>query len=327
VNDPVAAFEVELHEAGMRLDALIAARSPGITRSQAERLVKSGGVSVDGRPAPPGRRVESGEKVQFAFPAADATPAPPPPVLAVIFEDDSLVVISKPQGLVVHPAPGHLSGTLVDALLARYPAMRSVGQVGRQGIVHRLDRDTSGLMVVAKTEEAYGELARQVREREVERRYLALVWGLLEEDFLWIEVPIARRLRGPARMVAVPRPGADRKVKSARTEVRALERFTSMALVEARIATGRTHQIRVHLSHEGHAVVGDPVYGRRQAKQEKLSLDAEMASLVEALPGQALHAQTLSFRHPVTAQTMTFSVPPPAAMANLLARLRRTAAT
>ena len=326
MNDTVTAFEVQPQEAGVRLDALIALHNPGLTRSQAERLIKSGGVSVDGTPARTGRRVESGEHVQVALPAADASLAVPPPTLAIVFEDDSLIVIDKSQGVVVHPAPGHRSGTLVDALLARYPGMRSVGQVGRQGIVHRLDRDTSGLMVVAKTEAAYVELARQVREREAERRYLALVWGRMEEDLLWIEVPIARRLRGPARMVAVPRPEADRAAKSARTEVRTLERFTSMTLVEVRIATGRTHQIRVHLSHQGHGVVGDPVYARRQAKQEKLSLDAETISLVEALPGQALHAQTLFFRHPLTAQAMTFSVPPPAAMGDLLARLRRTAA-
>jgi len=324
VNDTV--IEVHPDEAGMRLDALIAGRNPDITRSQAEKLVKSGGVSVDGRPARPGRRVEPGERVRFEHPTADATPALPCLPLDVIFEDDSLLVINKAQGLVVHPAPGHASGTLVDALLARYPDMRSVGQEGRQGIVHRLDRDTSGLMVIAKTAAAYGELARQVREREVERRYLAVTWGRLEEDVLWIEVPIARKLHDPTRMAAVPRPGADRKVKSARTEVRVLERFPWMTLVEARIATGRTHQIRVHLSHEGHPVVGDPVYGRRRAKEGKLSLDAETVSLVEALRGQALHAQTLSFRHPLTAQTMTFSVPPPAAMAYLLAKLRRTAA-
>jgi 23S rRNA pseudouridine1911/1915/1917 synthase len=326
VNGTITAFVVEPQEAGMRLDAVIAGRDPAVTRSQAEKLVKSGAVRVDGKPVRPGRRVEPGEKVEFAYPAAEATPAPPDVPPTIIFEDDSVLVIQKPQGLVVHPAPGHTSGTLVDWLLARYPGMGSVGQAGRQGIVHRLDRDTSGLMVIAKTEEAYGELARQVREREVERRYLALVWGRLEEDVLWIEVPIARKLHDPTRMAAVPRPDADRKAKSARTEVRVLERFPSMTLVEARIATGRTHQIRVHMAHEGHPVVGDPVYGLRQAKQGKLSLDRETLSLVAALPGQALHAQTLSFRHLVTGQTMTFSVPPPVAMAYLLARLGRIAA-
>ena len=323
--DAVTVLEVQPDEAGTRLDAFIAAHSPGMTRSQAEKLVRSGAVRVDGAPARQGRRLEPGGKVEFRPPAPELLPAAPSIPLDIMFEDDSVLVISKPQGMVVHPAPGHPSGTLADALVTHYPALQSVGQPGRPGIVHRLDRDTSGLMVAAKSDAAYRELVRQVRERTLERRYLALAWGRIEEDVLWVEVPIARQLRDRTRMAAVPRPDAERKAKSARTELRTLERFPQMTLVEARIATGRTHQIRVHLAHLGHPVVGDPVYGRRRAKQEKLTLDAETLSLVEALPGQALHAQTLSFRHPLTGQVLAFSVPASREMSGLLARLGRIA--
>jgi 23S rRNA pseudouridine1911/1915/1917 synthase len=321
VEDALA-LEVRADEAGMRLDALVAARGLGFTRSQVEKLSKAGGVRVGGRPARPGRRMEAGERVELERPApAAGTPAPEAIPLEVLFEDDHLLVMVKPQGMVVHPGAGQQSHTLVNALLARHPGL-AVGPAHRPGIVHRLDRDTSGLMVVAKTELAYRELSRQVRERELERRYLALVWGKITEDRLLVEVPLGRQLRDPRRMAAVPRPGPARKVRSAMTEVGTLERFGPITLVEVRIATGRTHQIRVHLAHQGHPVVGDRVYGLRRARQEKTALDAETLVLVSALPGQALHAQFLCFRHPASEQKLSFWSPPPREMAELIARLR-----
>ena len=324
MREAATIYDVQPNEAGMRVDAFLAGRDLGLTRSQAEKLVAAGGVRVGGKPARPGQRLEAGDRVEVD--AAADTAAPDVVPFEIVFEDDHLLVIAKPQGLVVHPAPGHRTGTLSDVLAARYPGLANVGLPGRPGIVHRLDRDTSGLMAVARTPAAYEDLALQVRERELERRYLALAWGELQEDRLIIEVPLARRLRGPGRMTAVPGPIGAPGVKSAKTEIRVLERLGTMTLVEARIATGRTHQIRVHLAHQGHPVVGDPLYGVRRAKQEKLALDEETLFLVKSLPGQALHAQTLTLRHPVGGQTLSFSVPPPREMSDLLAHLKAIAA-
>ncbi len=322
---PVITLEVRREEAGMRLDSLVAARGLGLSRSQIEKLSKSGGVWVADRQARAGRRMEAGERVELRLPAPATESLTPQPVsLEIVFEDDHLLVIVKPQGMVVHPGAGRERETLAHALLARLPGL-AVGPAHRPGIVHRLDRDTSGLMVVAKTEAAYLDLSRQVRERELERRYVALAWGRIAEDRVMIAVPIGRHLRDPRRMAAVPRAGAGRKLRPATTEVRVLERLGAMTLVEARIATGRTHQIRVHLAHLGHPVVGDRAYGLRRARQEKAGLDAETLAQVEGLKGQALHAQTLSFRHPATGQRLSFSTPLPRAMSELIARLQRRA--
>lgn len=322
MKDAATVLEVQPAEAGMRLDAFVAKRGLGLTRSQVEKLIRAGSVRVNGMRAKQGARLEAGDRVEVESSTTRA-PASEPVPLDILFEDDQVLVVNKQQGLVVHPAPGHRTGTLVDALLARNPRLTRVGAPGRPGIVHRLDKDTSGLMVVAKTEAAYEELARQVRERELERRYLALIWGRMQEDRLIMETPIGRKPSDPTRMVAAPDSTGKRDVRSARTEIRVLERLGEMTLVEARIATGRTHQIRVHLAHQGYPVVGDRVYGLRGARQGKVMLDVETLSLVTALPGQALHAQTLLFRHPVTRQTLSFSVPAPRQMANLLAHLRR----
>jgi 23S rRNA pseudouridine1911/1915/1917 synthase len=323
--DPI--LEVRPEESGLRLDAFLAQRNLGLTRSQAAKLCLEEAVRIGGKPAVGGRRVEAGDRVEVALPAAPGAPLGAEPIpLEILFEDDHLLVVNKPQGMVVHPGIGHHSGTLVNALLAHHPALRDVGQPHRPGIVHRLDRDTSGLMLVAKIEDAYLELARQVRAREVERRYLALIWGQMPEDLMIIEIPIGRHLRNPRRMAAVPEPEDGRKVRSATTEVQVMERFGPVTLVEARIATGRTHQIRVHLAHQGYPVVGDHTYGLRRAQQEKLGLDAEALRLALALPGQALHAHTLCFPHPASGQIMRFSASPPQAMADLILRLGRTSA-
>jgi 23S rRNA pseudouridine1911/1915/1917 synthase len=324
VVDRVKLLTVEPGQAGMRLDAFVAERCTGITRSQIERLARSGQVLVEGRPARPGRRLAAGEGVQVRLPAErGGRLTPEPSDLHILFEDEHLLVVNKPQGMVVHPGAGRTGGTLVNALLAHTGSLAAGRGPHRPGIVHRLDRDTSGLLAVAKSDEAYRELSRQVARRELNRRYLALVWGKLREDRIVINIPIGRRLRDRQRMAAVPHPQEENRVRSAGTDVRVLERRGPITLVEAQLATGRTHQIRVHLTHTGHPVVGDRVYGLRRARKEKATLDAETLARVAALPGQALHAQTLSLRHPVTGQTVSFSVPPPREMAELLAHLRR----
>jgi len=318
-------LEVHAEEAGLRLDVFLAQRGVGLTRSQAEKLAKEGRVSVEGQVAQPGRRLAPGERVELVLPRpAPRGPLPEPISLDILFEDEHLAVVNKPQRMAVHPGLGRPTGTLVNALLARYPNLGG-GLPHRPGIVHRLDKDTSGLMVVARTEQAFEDLSHQVRSRELERRYLALAWGQPGEDRMIVEVPIARHSRAWGRMAAVASADDARQVRAARTELQVLERLGPMTLVEARLATGRTHQIRVHLAHLGHPVVGDRVYGTRQARKEKLALDAETLKLVAALPGQALHAHLLSFRHPVTGQRMSFSVPPPREMAELTGRLRGVA--
>ena len=320
-------LEVRAAEGGVRLDVFVAHHT-SLARSQVEKLAKQGKVRVNGRPAKPGRKLESGERVEVRLPAeVEATPRPERRPLAILFEDEHVIVLSKPPGLAVHPGAGRAEGTLVNALLAHVPTLAG-GESFRPGIVHRLDRDTSGVMVVAKTPEAYEQLSRQVRDREMERRYLALAWGVIREDRLLVAVPIARHEVERTRMAAVVaksrrvEESRSREGRAAATDLRVQVRFAHMTLVEAKLLTGRTHQIRVHLTHVGHPVVGDPVYGKRVAKRLELELDAPTLALVRALPGQALHAQSLTFRHPITGQQMSFSCPPPPEMARLLVHLQ-----
>jgi len=317
-----ASFQVDRAHEGKRLDAFVAGRDLGLTRSQAEKLAKSGRLRVDGRAAAPGRRLAAGDVVEVRLPPRQtATPRPESIALNLLFEDEHVIVVNKPRGMVVHPGAGCHSGTLVNALLAHTDSLAVGGGEHRPGIVHRLDRDTSGLLVVAKTDQAYTDLSGQVRRREMERRYIALVWGSIPEDRLVIDVPIGRHLRTPTRMAAVPGPSEGRKIRPAHTDIIVLERYGPMTLVEARLGTGRTHQIRVHLAHQGHPVVGDPTYGLRRARQERAMLDGETLALVRALRGQALHAQLLRFQHPVGGQELTFTAPLPADMAVLVSHL------
>jgi 23S rRNA pseudouridine1911/1915/1917 synthase len=364
-------FTVGPGDAGERLDALVAHSIAGLTRSLAERLVKAGRVLVNGGPASPGRRMAAGEMVKVLLPAeGERQPhlagglRPESIPLDILFEDEDVMVVNKPRGMVVHPPPaspgalgGHTSGTLVHALLGHTRRLAAGSGAHRPGIVHRLDRGTSGLLVVAKSDVAYHELARQIRRREAERRYLALVWGNVREDRLLIAVPIGRRRREPMRMTAVAQP-ADRptgpgewrgKLRPAHTEIMVLRRLGAstgsasprdvgvappraeprggeVTLVEAKLGTGRTHQIRVHLAHIGHPVVGDPVYGLRQARRRlalslsngRAGLARETEAIIRALGGQALHAHLLKFRHPTTGQQVTFSAAMPPDMARLV---------
>ncbi len=314
---------VDADAQGHRLDAFVA-RATSLPRARAEKLIRDGAVLVNGQPAKPGLRLEPGMQVQVSVPAPPSpTPLPESIPLTLLFEDQHLLVLNKPPGLAVHPGAGRDRGTLVNALLAHVPGL-SGGESFRPGIVHRLDRDTSGVLVVAKTPRAFAGLSEQVRAHTMERRYLALAWGRIREDHVVIDVPIGRHLTERTRMAAVPSPAADRTVRAASTDLRVQERFAHLTLLEARLETGRTHQIRVHLAYLGHPVVGDPVYGRRIAQRLELELDDDLRTLVEALPGQALHAHTLGFTHPLTGQRLTFSASPPPEMARLLVHLHRS---
>ena len=279
-------------------------------------------MSVNGSPGRASQRVRGGDRVALDPPPV---PAAPPAVEAealpikVIFEDQHLLVIDKPAGLVVHPGAGVRGGTLVNALLHHAPSIRTVGGAGRPGIVHRLDKDTSGLLVVAKTEHAHRALVEAMQRRPVRRTYLALVWGDPRSGSGRIETAIGRDPRNRKRMAVVVRGG-----RPAITHWHVLERFGCAALLEVDLATGRTHQIRVHLAHAGHPVVGDAVYRGRAKRQ--LSLRERERNVADALlgclPRQALHARELAFTHPVTGEERTFTSPIPEDLARALDLLR-----
>jgi 23S rRNA pseudouridine1911/1915/1917 synthase len=236
----------------------------------------------------------------------------------VVFEDDELLVINKPKGLVVHPAPGHQSGTLVNAVLAHAGEdLTGIGGVERPGIVHRLDKDTSGLMVVAKTERAYQSLQGQIQDRSAERRYLAVVAGSPRFERASVDAPIGRHPTDRKRM-AVIRPGSAQTHREAHTDLRVLERFDGFALLEARLQTGRTHQIRVHCAYIQLPVVGDEVYGGKMSGSKG---KGPVAEAIAALRGQALHAYRLAFAHPVTGERLRFLAPVPGDLGALLAAL------
>jgi 23S rRNA pseudouridine1911/1915/1917 synthase len=292
-------FVVSPPGSGERLDAFLA-RVSGLSRARVQRLMDDGLVLVDGRPEKPRRRLAPGQRIEIRIP--DPTPlvlAPEAIALHILHEDADLIVLSKPAGLVVHPGAGRSSGTLVHALLAHCGHLPGIGGVERPGIVHRLDRDTSGALVIAKTELAHLGLSQQFKTRQVEKRYLALVHGEMAAAAGRIEAPIGRHAHNRKRM-DVRREGG----REARTCFRVLRRLPGMTLVELDLETGRTHQIRVHLAHIRHPVVGDQVYGGRQERREA-GLHARWVSR------QMLHAWRLGFRHPRTGIWLEFTAPIP----------------
>ena len=280
--------------AGERLDRVVALMA-GVSRSVAARMVDEGAVTVDGVVAAAGSaRVEAGSRIEALLPQpTDPRPAADPTVdFRVVYEDPHILVVDKPAGLVVHPGAGHRERTLVNGLLSRCPEMASVGEAHRPGIVHRLDRTTSGLLVVARTSEAYGRLVVQMSAHEPERVYQALAWGHFEADRGTIDAPIGRSPRHPTRMAVIDRG------RPARTHYEIVGRFTEpreTSLLQCRLETGRTHQIRVHLKAVGHPVVGDRAYdGHRPG----IELDRPF-----------LHACALRFRHPVTGERLELESP------------------
>lgn len=302
---------VPAESAGKRADIALAALWPEYSRARIQRWIRDGHVTVDGLSLRPRDPVAPGAKVVLrapAEPAGDDLPEPIP--LNIVAEDEAIIVVDKPAGLVVHPGAGNRTGTLVNALLNHAPEL--VG-LPRAGIVHRLDKDTSGLLVVARSLTAHSTLVKAMRAREVEREYRAIVNGVPTGGFT-VDEPIARHPVDRTRM-AVRRGGRD-----AVTHALVAERFRAHALLAVRLETGRTHQIRVHLAHRRHPIVGDPVYGRRRI----LPRDPTPA-LVEAfgsLDRQALHALRLGFPHPLGGEMVTYEAPLPADLTGVLAALR-----
>jgi 23S rRNA pseudouridine1911/1915/1917 synthase len=311
------AATVNAAEAGRRLDVWLAARLPELSRTRIKALVESGNVRVDGVTRKAAHRLRDGEKVEVVVPpppkeemAAEAIP------LTVIFEDADVLVVDKPAGMVTHPGAGRSEGTLAAAALAHAPEIGGVGGPRRPGIVHRLDKGTSGLIVLAKNRRAYDSLTAQLQRRTMSRRYLALAHGAMAQQDGTVDAPIGRDPRSRVRM-AVARAGTGRR---AVTRFRTLERFAGYTYLECRLETGRTHQIRVHLASLGHPLVGDTTYGAGRARR----LDTLPADLVEALGGVALHAAGLCFLHPSTGEPVDLSSPLPNRIAKILSHLSST---
>lgn len=300
-------------QAGQRVDLVVAASWPELSRAQAQRLIAQGTITVGGSPVKSSYRLRVGEEVSGKIPEPESGPLEPEPIpLHIVYEDDLLVVVDKPAGLVVHPAPGHRSGTLVHALLHHCPDLSGVGGIRRPGIVHRLDRGTSGLLVAAKNDRAHRSLSTQFRAHSVEREYLALVRGSPRAGEGVIDQPIGRHPGDRKRFTARPR--LTRRISGARSAITRWsvdERLGEFALLRVRLETGRTHQVRVHLASVGLPILGDPVYGGGRALSRSLGLDR-----------QGLHAAVLGFDHPEGLERLRFTSPLPADLLEVLGRIR-----
>jgi 23S rRNA pseudouridine1911/1915/1917 synthase len=320
---PVLRITIPVSRDGERLDRALATLQPELSRTAVQTLIKDGRVTVNGRAARAALKVSAGDALIVTLPPPRTVALEPEPLpLAIVYEDADLLVVDKPAGLVVHPGAGVAAGTLVNALLHHDPAIATVGGPGRPGIVHRLDKDTSGLLVVARTARAYRSLVESLAAHHVRRTYGALVWGVPRPAEATISTRLGRDPRHRQRMAVLERGG-----REAVTHYRVVEAFGVASRLEIGLETGRTHQIRVHLAHRGHPVVGDPVYGGRGKKL--LSADARQRSLATALlqdlRRQALHASALELLHPVTGQPLRFSSPWPGDLTQALDRLRASA--
>ena len=319
-------FRAEETHKGWRLDHFLAASLPQLSRSRLQALIADGRVTeAEATIKDPNKRVKPGEVFAILIPPPKpALPQPQEIPLTILYEDSDLIVIDKPAGLVVHPAAGNLDGTLVNALLAHCgESLAGIGGVARPGIVHRLDKDTSGLLVAAKNERAMKSLAKQFAAHAVERAYNAVVWGAPRAGEGLVEGNLGRNPFDRKRMAVLRGQG-----KPARTRYRVLETFGTgekpfAALVECRLETGRTHQIRVHLAHIGHPLIGDSTYGRaRQPPRAKTPAEETAYEAAAHFPRQALHAGVLGFFHPTRQAKVRFESPWPADFANLVNVLR-----
>lgn len=300
----------EAGAAGRRVDVWLREQIPGLSRARIQALIRAGDVRIDDHPVSPHARLHGGEVVRVEIPPPRPAGAQPQPLaLDIVHEDGDIIVVNKPPGLVVHPAAGHPDGTLVNALLFHCADLKGVGGEQRPGIVHRLDRDTSGVMVVAKHDAAMAALVRQFKAGEIAKQYAAIVLGVPEPAGNRIETLMGRSQHDRTKMSAVPARG-----RRAVTHYRVVEAFGVAALLEVRIETGRTHQIRVHMAHRGYPVLGDKQYGKRTAPEG-----------VPTPARQMLHAQRLGFCHPGSGEAAVFEAPLPEDMTAVLEVLRAAA--
>lgn len=304
-NDEPLEWNVEEEQSGERLDKFVtdSMDDTAVSRTQVQEWIKAGAVEVDGKAAKANYKVTESNRVVLHIPEPeDAAIEPEAIPLEVIYEDSDLIVINKPRGIVVHPAPGHTSGTLVNALMHHCKDLSGINGMIRPGIVHRIDKDTTGLLMAAKNDLAHISLAEQLKEHTVTRKYIALVHGNLPHDQGTIDAPIGRDLKDRKLFTVT-----ERNSRHAVTHFVVLERLGDYSIVELQLETGRTHQIRVHMKYIGHPLAGDPVYGRNKTV---------------ALKGQALHAAVLGFTHPRSGERLQFEVPLPADFEHVLNSLR-----
>ena len=302
----------------MRLDAYISRQVPDCTRSYAAQLIRQGCIQVDGVFAKPSHKIKTSEQITIDMPPPEPVELVPEAMpLDILFEDAHLIVINKPPGLVVHPAAGHPSGTLVNGILHHCPDLEGIGGEIRPGIVHRLDKDTSGVIVVAKTAHTLAGLAEQFKARQVVKRYLALVHGIPTDESGAIDLPVGRHPVDRKKMSTRSPQG-----REALTLWRIKEKFKGTALLEVELKTGRTHQIRVHCQSMGHPLVGDPVYGHRKPRTVLSRYPAAIRKILAAPQRQLLHAAHLEFKHPANSDHVTIDAEMPADMARTMAQLR-----
>jgi len=302
---------VDKFDSGKRLDAVIASHIPACSRSYASALISKGSIQVRGTIKKPGYRVKSGDKIHARIPPSTPMLFKPEPIeIDICYEDDSIIIVNKQPGIVTHPAPGHYTGTLVNALLYHCPELAGVGEENRPGIVHRLDKDTSGVLVIAKSTSSLNHLAVQFKSRKVEKDYLAIVCGEMESEFGAVTLPIGRHPVDRKRMSTISRNG-----RKAETLWKVRERFKEATLLDLSPKTGRTHQIRVHCAAIHHPIIGDSVYNRRRAGKN-------IPGIIKPVPRQMLHALRIRFSHPITKKIIVFEAPIPGDMKELIDVLR-----
>jgi 23S rRNA pseudouridine1911/1915/1917 synthase len=312
-------FQVSEKDQGRRLDQFLSEADLNLSRSQAKKLIGAGNILLNQKPTKPSAHLKAGEVVSGTLPQPKPLSLKPEPLpLTILYEDSSIIVIDKPPGMVVHPAAGNPSGTLVNALLYHCKDLGGINGVLRPGIVHRLDKDTSGVMVVAKDDEAYHQLTKQFENRTVEKVYLAIAYGQFGKEEGLIDSPIGRHPSERKRMSTRTKKG-----RMAVTQWKVLERLDGFTLLEITPQTGRTHQIRVHLSSMGHPLLGDPVYGRK-GRPGSIH-DPGLKECVKRMDRQALHAHRLGFNYPRTGERVQFVSPIPQDMREVLEWLRSKA--
>lgn len=309
-------FTASPEDEGLRLDVYLASKFPDYTRSGIKNLIEDSRVTLNGKIAKAGQKIKNNDIVAVKLPERKGIGVKPENIpLDILYEDGDVIVVNKPYGMPAHPGAGRDTGTLVNALVHYTDRLSSTGGPQRPGIVHRLDKDTTGVMIVARNEKSHTDLARQFKEHSTKRKYLALVWGVIENDEGVIDFALGRDLKHRKKISV-----RTKKSRHAITNFKVVKRYRQMSLVELMPKTGRTHQIRVHLAAINHPVVGDPVYGKKKIPSE---LPKEVGDPLKKIKRQLLHAEMLGFTHPSIGEYMEFTAPPPPDMAEIIKVLEK----